>query len=247
MKCLALVFASLFCLGCGAISGPRMSEFPVPDRLVRPGVPVLWFAEPDRRHYPGETVQLAAQVKTVWGWSQLDNSTVTWYSADTNVATVDSDGLVTLLRPGGAGIWIGCETCVFRRDGSDFASWILNFGVEDDPHVLALLQPDQVAVLPRVTQGLDESARRAHPAGRGQPFAALYDRQLPAGTAGHAHRRTYLERLRPPEAHQFGLPLCRCSFGVASGSYLAHSCPLDLGKNSLNFLFITLNSWAYVE
>jgi len=140
MKYFTLILASL-CLGCGAISGPP-SVVHIPDRFIEVGRPVIDFPDPPDPHAyspyrPGETVQLTAQVKTAWGYMRpLDNSEVTWRSLDTTVATIDADGLVTLLLPGQAQFAVDCETCppTYRDVGEhDVRTWLLGFTVEQ-PH-----------------------------------------------------------------------------------------------------------------
>jgi len=77
------------------------------------GLPFILFSatnSPPPR--AGETVQLEACLKTASGQVRvLDDSEVTWISRDKAVATIDSSGLVTLLRPGQAQIVLACKTC----------------------------------------------------------------------------------------------------------------------------------------
>jgi len=112
MRYLALFFASLLSLGCAAL-GPRLSGR---DTVGNDGQPT---ALPELRHVehiPGNTVQLVPQVRLESGRVRHDIE-VTWRSEYPDVATVDSHGLVTLLRPGRVNILIHCDSCP-TRDGS---------------------------------------------------------------------------------------------------------------------------------
>jgi Bacterial Ig-like domain (group 2) len=106
MKYLVLTLTSL-CLGCGAISGPRV--------LTREGGQLYAHIVSSSLHYPfqsGDTAQLVGQTRTASGdVLVLDNSEIVWGSASPQVATVNSSGLVTLLGPGMAKITIDCRTC----------------------------------------------------------------------------------------------------------------------------------------
>jgi Bacterial Ig-like domain (group 2) len=107
VKYVSLVLACALCLGCGAISGPRV--------VTREGGQLIAHVVSESLHYPfqsGDTAQLVAQTRTGLGnVSVVDNSEITWESVSPQVATVNSSGLVTFLGPGMARITIACRTC----------------------------------------------------------------------------------------------------------------------------------------
>jgi len=77
------------------------------------GLPfILFSATSSPLPRAGETVQLQACLKAANGKVRiLADSEVNWVSLDKAVATIDSRGLVTLLQPGQAWIFVYCNWC----------------------------------------------------------------------------------------------------------------------------------------
>ncbi len=124
MKYLALALASL-CLGCGtnAQQDAQLATLRMIETYLQPRARCV--DDPCPFATPGATRQLAASYACVDfphgrppcpGSRPLSAADVAWSSEDTSVATVDSDGLVTFLRPGMARIRMHCESCA-NSDG----------------------------------------------------------------------------------------------------------------------------------